>query len=71
MLMRSALLWDITRCRTLDRVQMGPIRCPETSVNNYHTTPLNIPEERRSQQHISTDESLRLYTTNKFNKIKT
>jgi hypothetical protein len=25
-----------------------PIRCPETSVNNYHTTPHNIPEERRS-----------------------
>jgi hypothetical protein len=27
---------------------MGPIRCPETSVNNYHTTARNIPEERRS-----------------------
>jgi hypothetical protein len=27
----------------------GPIRYPETSVNNYHTTPLNIPEERRYQ----------------------
>jgi hypothetical protein len=26
----------------------GPIRCPETPVNNYHTTPRNIPEERRS-----------------------
>jgi hypothetical protein len=25
---------------------MGPICCPETSVNNYHTTPRNIPEER-------------------------
>ena len=24
---------------------MGPLRCPETSVNNYHTTPRNIPEE--------------------------
>ena len=32
-------------------VKMGPIRCPETSVNNYHTTPRNIPEERRSYQH--------------------
>jgi hypothetical protein len=30
-------------------VKMGPTRCPETSVNNYHTTPRNIPEERRSQ----------------------
>jgi hypothetical protein len=29
---------------------MGPTRCPETSVNSYHTTPRNIPEERRSQQ---------------------
>jgi fatty-acid desaturase len=25
-------------------VKMGPIRCPETSVNNYHTMPRNIPE---------------------------
>jgi hypothetical protein len=32
-------------------VKMRPIRCPETSVNNYHTTPRNIPEERRSHQH--------------------
>jgi hypothetical protein len=28
-------------------VKLGPIRCPETSVNNYHTTPRNIPKERR------------------------
>jgi hypothetical protein len=28
-------------------VRMGPIRCPETSVNNYHTTPCNTPEDRR------------------------
>jgi hypothetical protein len=26
---------------------MGPIRCPETSVNNYHTTPCNYPEDHR------------------------
>jgi hypothetical protein len=26
-------------------VKMGPIRRPETSVNTYHTTPRNIPEE--------------------------
>jgi hypothetical protein len=25
-------------------VKLGPIRCPETSVNNYHTKPRNIPE---------------------------
>ena len=28
---------------------MGPIGCPETSVNNYHTTLRNIPEERSSR----------------------
>jgi hypothetical protein len=28
-------------------LKMGPTHCPETSVNNYHTTPHNIPEERR------------------------
>jgi hypothetical protein len=33
----------------LGLVKMGPIRCPETSVNNYHTTSRNIPEERRSE----------------------
>jgi hypothetical protein len=26
----------------------GTDRCPETSLNNYHTTPRNIPKERRS-----------------------
>jgi hypothetical protein len=26
---------------------MGPIRCPETSVSNYHTTPCNNPEDHR------------------------
>jgi hypothetical protein len=30
-------------------VRMGPIRCPETSVNNYHTMPRNTPEDRRFQ----------------------
>jgi hypothetical protein len=30
---------------------MGPIRCPETSVNNYHTTLRSTPEERTSHQH--------------------
>jgi hypothetical protein len=29
---------------------MEPILCPETSVNNYNTTPRNVPEER-SYQH--------------------
>jgi hypothetical protein len=30
---------------------MGPIRCPETSVNNYQTKPRNTPEEHSSHQH--------------------
>jgi hypothetical protein len=30
---------------------MGPIRCPETSVNDYHTTPCNYPEDHRFHQH--------------------
>jgi hypothetical protein len=28
-------------------VKMWPIRCPETSVSNYHTTPCNYPEDYR------------------------
>jgi hypothetical protein len=32
-------------------VRMGQIRCPETSVNNYHTTPCNNPEDHRFHQH--------------------
>jgi hypothetical protein len=32
---------------------MGPICCPETSVNSYHTTPRNIPKERRSHLAVS------------------
>jgi hypothetical protein len=32
-------------------VKMGPILCPETLVSNYHMTPRNIPEERRTHQH--------------------
>jgi hypothetical protein len=27
---------------------MGPIRCPETSAKDYHSTVRNTPEERRS-----------------------
>ena len=32
-------------------LKMGPIRRPETSVKDYHSTLRNIPEERRSHQH--------------------
>jgi hypothetical protein len=30
-------------------LEMGPIRCPETSIKDYHSTLRNTPEERRSQ----------------------
>ena len=33
-------------------MRMGPIRCPETSVNNYHTTPHNTPEDRRFMKEV-------------------
>jgi hypothetical protein len=29
---------------------MGPIRCPETSVKDYHSTLRNMPEERGSSR---------------------
>jgi hypothetical protein len=32
-------------------VRMAPIRCPETSVNNYHMTPRNTAEDCRFHQH--------------------
>jgi hypothetical protein len=32
-------------------VKMGPTRCPETSVNNYLTTPCNHPKDHRLNQH--------------------
>ena len=32
-------------------LEMRPIRCPETSVNNNRNTQRNIPEESRSHQH--------------------
>jgi hypothetical protein len=34
---------------TSGRLMMGPVRCAETSVNNYHSTLCNKAEERRSQ----------------------
>jgi hypothetical protein len=38
-----------SRVWTLDSwpVSMVPIRCPETSANNYHTTAHSVPEDRR------------------------
>jgi hypothetical protein len=33
-------------------LKMGPIFCRETSVNNYHMTPRNIPKEHRFEMPI-------------------
>jgi hypothetical protein len=32
-------------------LKMGPRRCPETSVKDYHSTLRNTPEDRRPHQH--------------------
>ena len=40
-----------------------PIRCPETSVNNYYTTPRIIPEERRSENKLWSVTSTKTYDT--------
>jgi hypothetical protein len=33
-------------------LKMGPTRCPETSVKDYHSTLCNTPEERRSVENV-------------------
>ena len=40
-------LWNLSPSRNSCPVKMGPIRCPETSVNSYHTTPRNTPKDLR------------------------
>jgi hypothetical protein len=57
MLVRSAFFWDITQrsvlvvYRRFGPLMLGPIGCPATSVQNYHSTLRNILEERRSHLH--------------------
>ena len=41
---RSSRTWPL---------KMGPIGCPETSAQNYHSTPRNNPEAHRSHRHCS------------------
>jgi hypothetical protein len=63
---RYALFWGIRQRRVVilyrrfgtthplglfDPSRMGRIRCPETSVNDYHSTLRNTPEERKSHLH--------------------
>jgi hypothetical protein len=44
--------------RTVRLLKVGPIRCPETSVRNYHSTLRNILEERRSHLDLHRGERL-------------
>jgi hypothetical protein len=39
---------------------MGPIRCPETSVKDYHSTLRNILEEHRSHLHSGGSMKIRI-----------
>jgi hypothetical protein len=77
---RSATFWDITprlvivywRFGTTYQshlqdswpLKMGPICCPETSLNNYHTAPCNIPEECSSHHLCDGSLKWRLKTEN-------
>jgi hypothetical protein len=46
---RDNLSVPSSRVKSLRPLKMVPIGCPETSLQNYHTTLRNIPDERRSQ----------------------
>jgi hypothetical protein len=46
---------SVPSSRVKSPVKMEPICYPETSLNNYHTTPSNIPEERSSLSASSVD----------------
>jgi len=59
MKMRFALFCDIAQRtevsgQAISSLKMGPIRCSETSLLNYHSTLRNNPEERRSLFFINT-----------------
>jgi hypothetical protein len=45
--------WDNVLVPSSRVKKMGPIRCPETSVKDYHSTLHNNPEECTSHQHRS------------------
>jgi hypothetical protein len=55
-------MWDP---KTSWPLKTGPIGCPETSVQNYHTTLRNTPEERRSHRHGSGTLKLRVFLLQK------
>jgi hypothetical protein len=51
--------FDLKGSRSLSWIswplKMGPIGCPETSVQKYNSTLRNIPEEHRSHLHIAAE----------------
>jgi hypothetical protein len=49
---RSVLFWDITLSSSGNLLPtfLRPLRCPEKSVKDCHSTLRNIPEEHRSRQ---------------------
>ena len=50
MQMRSEVFSDVTQWSKTDwPIKMEPTVCPETPVQNYHSTQLNIPHDRRSK----------------------
>jgi hypothetical protein len=48
---RDNLSIPSSRVWTACPLMMGPIGCPETSVRNYHSTLIKIPQERRTNLH--------------------
>jgi hypothetical protein len=50
-----SLSWTSWPSRTSWPLKMGPIRCPETSVQKYNSMLRNIPEEHRSHLHIAAE----------------
>jgi hypothetical protein len=50
-------------------LNMGQMRCPETSVNNYHTTLRNILEGRKSHQYGLGSVKSRLFQLRVFSSL--
>lgn len=57
--MKSLLFWDVKQRRLvviyvsgqpISPILKGPTSCPKTSVTNYQSTLLNIPEEKKSHR---------------------
>jgi hypothetical protein len=58
------LLWVFLETSwTFWLLKMGQIRCPETSIRNYHFALRNIPEERGSHLHRGASLKLRIRNT--------